>query len=892
MRSFAHLCVALVALACAANAATITLDTSALGSSNDWTSTSIWAGGVVPTSSDDVVIGTCGISSSCSSASSSYSLDLGSAAIAVRSLTVAMSDLTIVGTNKLTVSGGLKWYGGYLNVPTIELSGTSFISLGEGNFLSEYATQTLLGASQLVNTAGSLTITSFNFIMPEDSVLVNYVGATLNLSPTTAGVFNSISANVKYMGSTWADNYVARPAKFPKIDNRGLMNILATSRPSPVDSIFFVADLTSTGSVVVGAGNILTFWRPFANTASPAVDPVATDSWGGSWTFNGPLQVGGGAVQLAADFTSSGSGQLQIGFLEDCAWSTTYTDLIALQLKASSGVTFGNRVWLAGCTELAGANKITFSNQVVASDVIFRVNSEFLSNFTITSRGSSSVDRFVVHSTVTLSGYSVFQRNPSMYDEYIVKLGSAGRIVVPSTAELYVKWVEITWVDSASRGNAAVELNGKATFEKGPYTYDWYVPTTFSASSRTYFTGPATSVWLTNSDVCNFRTTGTVAGFISVKNFYGPVLAHTWTIASTATFEGPPSGGVSWVEFFSSTDVPSSLTLPGNGQNILSLWVHGNEAKVNGPAGGVVNIRNHWISTVSLYRPAGATFVFKNYTTIEWYTITLEGVTFINEGKFNLKGGIQDNANIATRGRVFNAYSGDMTVFADGGTRETVNLINYGTVSFENPQTVGIVSNGTVNLLRGRVILEDTFILLPTSTLTVYVNGADNFSGFQFNGGFWCHVQGTLRVIFDTSTSPWTPAVGQNWALATTGSSHECIGRFSSVVAVGLSSGLGIKTTWSKDTNFYGIQLSICATSDSSCGTSAVQTSTALVYKAGYASRNLPAGIYNPPAGTVIEAAPSAGGSTSPVGSVPSSASSVIVGYLAVATLFVALLLA
>jgi hypothetical protein len=254
-----------------------------------------------------------------------------------------------------------------------------------------------------------------------------------------------------------------------------------------------------------------------------------------------------------------------------------------------------------------------------------------------------------------------------------------------------------------------------------------------------------------------------------------------------------------------------------------------------------------------------------------------------------LKGNIQDNANGATRGRVFNAYSGDMTVYADGRTSETVNLINYGSVSFENPQTVGIVSNGTINLLRGRLILEDTFILLPSSTLTVRVNGLDNFSGFQFNGGFWCHVQGSLRVVFDTTTTPWSPSVGQNWNLATTSSSSECIGKFSSVSAEGLPSGLGIKTTWSKDSS-YGIQLSICASTDSSCGTSAVQSSTQLVYSAAYASRNLPTGIYNPPAGTVIAAAP-AGAAAPGVQGSPSGSSSSLAPCLGFAFAFAAVLL-
>jgi hypothetical protein len=41
-------------------------------------------------------------------------------------LTFAASDISIVGTNKFTVSAGLKWYAGYFDVPTVEIAGTRF----------------------------------------------------------------------------------------------------------------------------------------------------------------------------------------------------------------------------------------------------------------------------------------------------------------------------------------------------------------------------------------------------------------------------------------------------------------------------------------------------------------------------------------------------------------------------------------------------------------------------------------------------------------------------------------------------------------------------------------------------------------------------------------------
>jgi hypothetical protein len=422
-------------------------------------------------------------------------------------------------------------------------------------------------------------------------MIVNNAGATLTLSPATVGILDSVSGSTVQMGNPWNNNNDARPAKFPMIDNRGTLNIQGgPTRTSPVDTLNFVADFKSSGTVNVLAGNKLNFFRPLATQAS--ADPAVTDTWGGSWTFSGPITFVGGAIELASGFSSSGNGVLTIGDIEDCQWlQSSYPAGTTALLTTSAPVTFGNRVWLAGCTTVTGA-KMTFTNQVTVSDATFRADCEFQSNFSIVDRGSATLDRFRVESTLTLGGYSVFDRTRSMYDDYIGKIGANGRVVVPASAELVVRWMEWTWSDSAAPGNAAIQIDGKATFIKAAYTYDWYVPTSFGAASRSYFTGPTTNKWLANSDVVNFRTSGSVGGFVSIKDYYGPVYANTWTIASTATWEGPSAGGVSWAEFFSSTDVPSSLSIPTNNQRILSLFVYGNSAKVSGPSNGVAYLNN------------------------------------------------------------------------------------------------------------------------------------------------------------------------------------------------------------------------------------------------------------------------------------------------------------
>lgn len=796
------------------------------------------------------------------------------------------------GTGDLIVTNGFKWYGGSIDVPNLRLSGSRYvqeyprqsvytsyhsydlivsycsaISVGEAGFTSESAGQILAGSTQLLNN-GTLIFSTISFGMPAASAIINLPGATMTVSSSTSPVIGS--AVSKTLANSWSYQRDPRPANYPVWDNQGTLNLQATARPAyPNDELWVSADFRSSGTVNVAASNILGFYRPFASATSSTSAPTIRDVWGGAWVVNGPISFVGNAISLSSSFVATSTlpgGVIRVGYLDDCTWipSSDFADGISTSIEAASGpITINAPVVLYGCTYVRGSNRFTFQN-VTIYDAILQAPIVAAGNMSVRTVGAFDKNKILIESSLTISGYATFERTTSRYDDYMLRMGPSASIIVSSSGTIDVTWIEISWASVDNKGTASIAVNGNAIFRRNQYVYDWYVPTTFAASSVSRFTGPTVSSWSDSNGVVNFQTSSVTAGHIDVRDRYYPVFADKWNILSTATWAGPTSGSVSWIEHFARPSSASpnaadrTLSVP-NGMVLYSLLLYGNENIFSVPAGGYVYVQNHWLNVAAqTYCCANSVYHFTNYSALtNLGSAKLEGAVWVNEGYMFWDMDITENPNIATRGRFFNAWNGRVYATSSGSTSETIQLINYGDVSWGGSQTAGVLSNSTMTI-RSSTIFEDAFVLLPTSTLTYLINSPTSAPYVQFNGGFWCHVQGKLQVTFDTNPSgaAWTPTTGQSWAIISTSSSEECIGQYSQVTVSGLPAGLSVKATWHKDSaTFTGMKITLCSTSESGCGTAAAQTKTDILFKAAYLAL-IPPGSYTPPAGTIYATAP------------------------------------
>lgn len=727
------------------------------------------------------------------------------------------------------------------------------------SLFSEYAEQVLLGSSKFYNN-GTLSITSVNFLMPENSQFINLPGGDVTVSTSTS--YGGISSVVKtIIGSSWETYNDARPTLFPLWDNQGTLRFETTGRPTNQDVFRIVADFKTSGSFHVAAGNILGFYRPVASASSNTA--TARDTWGGYWNTTGSVVFVGNGVKFASGFSSSGRSPINVGADgAGCLWVKEADTGVFMSLETSDDTFIHGPMELHACVSLVGSGKFNFGN-VTVFDAVIKATTNVYGNMTVRRTEATDDNRFQLFSALTISGYAYMDRGSTNYDMHPMKFGSSASIAVTAAGTIDVFWIELVPRDSANVGSANVQISGTAVFRQNEVAPDWYIPTTFSSGSTTKFTGPTTSSW-GGSNVVFYGAT--ISGAMDIRDRYSAMFYGKLTVSATASWLAPSNGDVAYVQY----EAPEPSRAPAAGDRTLfvaaghtfySMDFYGNDELVVASAVSTITFQNIMVRTMEVqsFGPIGTVFRITNsshFDTLGY--VQLEGTKWINEGYMIFDGKMRMNPNLSTKGWFINAPSGRIVATANGITTERLQLINYGDLTWggSGVQSSGIFSNSTITL-RDRIIMEDAFVLLPTNRLTYLITSRTEAPYVQFNGGFWCHVQGALHVAFNANG--WTPAVDQEWSIIVTGADIECVGQFSNVTSSGLPAGLSVMATWEKN-SFYGMKITICQASSAGCGTSGAQSSTKLVFQNQYLDY-LPAGSYTPPAGTTTVNPPTKAGS-------------------------------
>lgn len=731
--------------------------------------------------------------------------------------------------------------------------------------------------------------------MPENSQFINLAGGVVTISSTSN--FGGVSdVDRTIIGSAWETNSDARPALFPLWDNQGVLNIQTAGRSGHSDIIWLSADFKTSGTVNVAAGNILGLWRPLASSTSNTA--TVRDVWGGSWVTTGSLPVVGNAIRFASDFSSSGTGAINIGYDgEGCSWVKEANTGVYMSLESSgTPVTINGAVELHSCVSVIGDTKFTFGN-VTVFDAVFRAPIEISGNMSVRRTENNEDNRIKFFSSLTINGYAKMDRGVTNYDLHAMKLGGSASIVVGASGTIDVTWIEILPQDDTNFGTASVTINGNAIFRRNSQAYDWYLPTTLAASSVSKFTGPNTNAW--GGSVVIFYTGSIVAGTLDLRDrytalFYGKINFLTTTAYLTST-----TNDVAYLQHQAPSSGPiadRTLTLPA-GSTVPAIDFYGNTQYVAASAVSTIQLTNVVVRTMQyqVFGPAGSIYRITNSSKFDTLGyVQLDGVAWINEGFAYLDGKMTMNTDIATKGMFINAPAGRIIATQFSSFSGRMQIINYGDFTWTGLgiQTSGIFSNNSLTI-NNNVIMEDAFVLLPSNRVTYVITSRTEAPYVQFNGGWWCHVQGSLHVAFNPSG--WTPASGQSWSLIVTGTNDECIGQFTNITTSGLGAGLSVQATWEDDggARFTGMKITICQTTSAGCGTSEAQTKTTLSFPTEYLSY-IPAGAYSPPPGTPTVTAPTKAGTTpnpAPGTSAPSPATAVSYSFGLIAFALLALAL-
>lgn len=746
-----------------------TIESTATGGS--WTSTSTWVGGVVPGSTDDVVIATTtgnSVTLSAGTTCNSLTVNLGATLTASTFLLTLTGDFIIVGTFSST-SGGLRLQGttdqlisGFTTTGTVTMAKTGGTATFVGNVNA--AALTINGAGGTLNLGvnrthtftGVVTLTSGSLLGGSSTVNLSFAGTVWT------GTGSLFTANTSTVVLTGAAQTINTTTTFNNLTYSGSNGkTIAASVTVTVNGLFTIANGTQTniytGTLAYGPNAGLVYnigtanrtttnseWpSPFVGTAGVTVNGTAP----GVITLNAAKQMGNNTnvpLRLNPGATLS-TANLALTLHGDFINSATLT-------AGSSVITIGGTVATQniGGFVTTGAINMTKTAGTATATGAFSAGSLLIDGVGGTLNLGNFTHAFGT-GAITLNNGTLDASSATLAISGNITGGSATFITTNMNLTLTANVATQSIIGFTSTGTLTSSRSGGTATVQGNLNIGNLISNTTGGTlnlgtNLTHtITGSITqtlgTINLGTNTTINLTGTGTViSGTITAGTSTVVLAGAAQTIATANTFNNLTYAGTGAKAASGALTINGLFTI-ANGSNtntFSSTITYGSTAGLRYDAGS----SNRTVSTEwpALFAAAGVSM---------GVNIAGTGIITLNEGKTLGTGSGSNGANVP------------LTI-ESGATLNTNNFAITFQANFTNNGTFNAGSSAisfTRNLtqtITGPISTAGLFTVNKTVSTDVNINGAVSAAGFT-------HSNGTINMgngLTHTFSGTWTRTAG------------------------------------------------------------------------------------------------------------------------------------